>query len=333
MRLTAQSAASNSKTGAGRVRRLGILFAFLVTAPVSIFGATKNVSSSQLAGYKAVRVRYAPLNKMILSASINGHAANLIVDTGANEIILDSGAAESFGVSPSRHGLRYIRFTQINGELFPVGFAQSFSAGSMNFGGTPVALLTSNGRRSFSSRLEGGNIRVDGVLGADILTRHKAVINCQARFIFFKVDWSRPLQLARVALSQNFTKVPLRREDNGAFTVPCVIGGQPGRLVIDTGAFLTTFNAPALKSRGIALQPTRATARFTNGMARRITIGQINNFTIGDFKVPPSKFGAAVLPGFALEQGNTRIDGILGMDLLFNSHSIIDFDSMSLFLK
>ncbi len=109
--------------------------------------------------------------------------------------------------------------------------------------------------------------------------------------------------------------------------------GQPGRLVVDTGAFLTTFNEPALKLRGIALQPTRETARFTNGVARQMTIGQINNFTIGDFKVPPSKFSAAVLPGFALEQGNTRIDGILGMDLLFNSHSIIDFDSMSLFLK
>jgi hypothetical protein len=181
--------------------------------------------------------------------------------------------------------------------------------------------------------LEGGKFRVDGVLGADILTRHKAVINCQARFIFFKIDWSRPLQLARFALSQNFTKVPLRREDNGAFTVPCAIGGQPGRLVVDTGAFLTTFNELSLKLRGIALQPTRATARFTSGLARRMTVGQINDFTIGDFKVPPSKFGAANLPGFALEQGNTRIDGILGIDLLFNSHGIIDFDSMSLFLK
>jgi hypothetical protein len=115
--------------------------------------------------------------------------------------------------------------------------------------------------------------------------------------------------------------------------VPCAIGGQPGRLVVDTGAFLTTFNELSLKLRGIALQPTRATARFTSGLARRMTVGQINDFTIGDFKVPPSKFGAANLPGFALEQGNTRIDGILGIDLLFNSHGIIDFDSMSLFLK
>jgi hypothetical protein len=181
--------------------------------------------------------------------------------------------------------------------------------------------------------LEGGNLRIDGVLGADILLRHKAVINCRTRFIFFKVDWSRPLQLARFALSQKFTKVPLRQEENGAFTMPCSIAGQSGRLLVDTGAFITTFNEAVLKSRGIALQSTRAAARFTNGVARQISVGQINNLTIGDFKAPPAKFGAAVLPSFALEQGHTRIDGIVGIDLLFSSHTIIDFDSMSLFLK
>jgi predicted aspartyl protease len=319
--------------GADVFRRFGIFFTLLVIVPVPIFGANKNVPPSQLVGYKAVPVRYGPLNKMIISVRINQNPANLIVDTGANQIILDAGAAESFGVSPSSHGLRYVRSTQINGQLFPIAFVSSFSAGAMNFGSTSVALLTSNARSSFSNRLEGGNLRVDGVLGSDILIRHKAVINCGTRFIFFKVDWSRPLQLTRFALSQNFTKVPLRREENGAFTVPCAIGGQPGRLVVDTGAFLTTFNEQALKSRGIALQPTRVTARFTNGVARQMTVGQINNFTIGGFKVPPSKFGAAVLPGFALQQGQTRVDGIVGIDLLFNSHSIIDFDSMSLFLK
>jgi hypothetical protein len=49
--------------------------------------------------------------------------------------------------------------------------------------------------------------------------------------------------------------------------------------------------------------------------------------------VPPAKFGVAALPSFALVQGNTRIDGILGMDLLYRCRAIIDFDGMNLFLK
>jgi len=287
----------------------------------------------QLPGYKVIPVHYGPLNKMIISASVNGHPANLMVDTGADQIIMDASAAASFDVRPSQRGLRYTRFTEINGQILPVGFAQSLTAGSMNFGGSPVALRNSSISGRFSNGMEAGNPGVDGFLGLDILIRHKAVINCRTKLIFFKVDRSRPLQLASVALSEKFTRIPLRREKNGAFTVPCSIHRQAGRLLVDTGAFVTVFDEGVLKSFGIALQPTPVSAHFTSGVARKISAGQINDLTIGDFRVPPEKLGAAVLPHFALEQGDARIDGILGMDLLFICHGIIDFDSMSLFLK
>ena len=323
----------NLKIHGGRLRYLWIVCALLAMTPAAVSHAAKQAQPTQLPGYKAVPVHYGPLNKMIVSVSINGHPANLLVDTGANQIILDASAAESFDVRPSQHGLRYVRFTQINGQLFPVGFVRSVTAGSMNFGSNLVALRNSRDRSNFSNPAEDRNLHVDGVLGADILLRRKAIINCRTKFIFFKVGQSRPLQLASVALSEKFTKVSLQQEENGAFTVPCSIHGQSERLVVDTGAFITTFNEATLKSLGIALQPVQASARFTNGVARRISIGQISDFMIGDFKVPSAKFGAALLPNFVLQQGNTRINGILGMDLLFICHGIIDFDSMSLFLK
>ena len=320
---------SGLKIRAARIRPLGILFSLLMLGSIPICSAARSVRPTQLNGYKAVPVHYGPLNKMIMSVNINGQPANLLVDTGADQMILDASAAESFGVRPSQRGLRYIRFTKINGQLLPVGFAQSVTAGGMDFGSSPVALRNSN----VGSRLEAGNPGVDGVLGLDILLRHKAVINCRTKFIFFKVDQTRQMHLASVALSEKFTEVPLRREENGALTVPCSIRGQAARLLVDTGAFVTTFNEAFVNSLGIALQPTRASAHFTNGVGRKIRAGQINDFTIGDFKVPPAKFGAVVLPNFTLRQGNTRISGILGMDLLFSCHGIIDFDGMNLFLK
>ena len=33
----------------------------------------------------------------------------------------------------------------------------------------------------------------------------------------------------------------MHREDSGALTVPCSIHGQSGRLLVDTGGFVTTF--------------------------------------------------------------------------------------------
>ena len=106
----------------------------LTLAPISIFAAARNHALSQLAGYRVVPVHYGPPNKMIMSFRINGHSANLLVDTGASQLILDAAAAESFGIKPSQRNLveesaegihpgRYIQFTQINGQDLPVGIA------------------------------------------------------------------------------------------------------------------------------------------------------------------------------------------------------------------
>ena len=299
----------------------------IMLAPVSNFGAAKNSSfSPQLAGYKAARVHYGPLNKMIMSVRINGYPANLLVDTGSNEIILDADAAATFGVGPPPRAWRYIGLTEINGQMLPVAFMQSLTTGSMSFGSNPVVLRD-------SSRSGAGKAQVDGVLGLEILLRHRAVINCRTRLVFFKVDQSRHVNLSTVASSEKFIKIPLRREASGALTVPCSIHGQSGRLVVDTGAFVTTFPDTFFKWLGISSKPTRVSAHFPTGTTRQVSAAQINDLKIGDFKVPPSKFGVAALPRYALRQGGTRISGILGMDTLYIRHAIIDLDGMNLFLK
>ena len=317
--------------------RILVILLLLSLAPISIFGAARNHALSQLAGYRVVPVHYGPPNKMIMSFRINGQSANLLVDTGASQLILDAAAAESFGIKPSQRNLveesaegiqpgRYSRSMQINGQDLPVGIAQSLTAGSMNFGSTPMALRTSKGS-------DAGNGRVDGILGLDILLRHKAVINCQTRLVFFKVDPTRQMHLSAVASSAKFTRVPLRREENGALTVPCSIHGQSARLHVDTGAFVTTFHESFLKSLRIASEPTKISARFPSGATQPIRAARINDLTVGNFKMPPDKFGVTTLPNFVTQQGGAIVGGILGMDMLYICHAIIDLDSMSLFLK
>lgn len=317
---------TNDETPSKRVRRFRIALALLVIVPPSILASVKEGRPAQISAYRAVRVHYSPLNKMIMSVRINGQPANLLVDTGSNEVILDATVAESFGVQPSQRGLRYIRFTRINGQLLPVAFAQSLTAGGMSFGSTLVALRN-------SSHSDPGDTRVDGVLGLDLLINHKAVINCRTKLVFFKVDRARQVDLSSVALAEKFTKISLRREENGALTVPCSIRGQPARLLVDTGSFVTTFTEPVLKSLGIGLEPTRISARFPTGARTKVSAAQINDLKIGEFKVRPGKFGVAALPNFAPRQRSGRMFGILGMDTLYDCHAIIDLDGMSLFLK
>jgi predicted aspartyl protease len=308
------------------IRRVAIVVVLLAIAPLAAFGAAKNRSPMYLPGYKAVPVQYGPMNKMIMSVRINGQPANLLVDTGSNQLILDAEAAELIGVRPSQRGLRYIRFTKIQGESLPVGFVQNISAGSMSFGSSLVTL-----RRS--SHAGAANAAFDGVLGLDILFRHKALINCRTKLVFFKVDQARRINLGSVAGSEKFTRVPIQREETGALTVPCSIRGQPTRLLVDTGAFVTILHEAFVKSRGLVPEPTRISAQFGRGVAKRVSTAKVNDLNIGAFKVRPEKFGVASLPQFALQQGNSKIAGILGMDTLYLCHAIIDLDGMNLFLK
>jgi predicted aspartyl protease len=312
------------KAMARRLQKTTVLLACI--APLSISGAGKNRSAAQLPGYKAVSVRYGPMNKMIMSVRINGQPANLLVDTGSSQLILDAEAAESFAVRPSQRGLRYIRFTKIQGESLPVAFVQNLSAGSMSFGSSLVAL-----RRS--PHADGANAAFDGVLGLDILFRHNALINCRTKLVFFKVGQARRINLGSVAVSEKFTRVPIQREETGALTVPCSIRGEPTRLLIDTGAFVTILHEGFIKSLGLAEEPTRISAQFGRGASKRISAAKADDFQIGTFKVPRKKFGVAPLPHFALQQGDTKIVGILGMDILYICHAIIDLDGMNLFLK
>jgi predicted aspartyl protease len=315
-------------------RRVGFAVALLAAIPFAGIAATKEGQATSLSGYKAVRVSYTNLNRMIMTARINGHPATLNVDTGCRQTILDSGAAASFDVTPSQPrfpdgGLRYKSSTEINGQTYPMSYVKSFALGEVNFGSTLVALRDSSSHHIFSD----GGVHIDGILGRDLLTRKKVIINCGTRLIFFKVDPSRQVQLDRFAESQNFTRVPLWQEKNGAFTVPCSINGRDGRLVVDTGAVITTLEESMIKSLGLTLEPTGVKARFTTGLVRKISLAQVNNLTIGDFKVRPMKLAVNALPNFAIRQGATRVDGMLGLELLVICHAIIDFETMSLFLK
>jgi hypothetical protein len=88
-----------------------------------------------------------------------------------------------------------------------------------------------------------------------------------------------------------------------------------------------------VKSLGLAAEPTRISAQFGPGASKRINAARLDDFNIGAFKMPPEKFGVAPLPQFALQQGSSKIAGILGMDTLYTCHAIIDLDGMGLFLK
>src|SRR5438874_7168578 len=164
----------------------------------------------------------------------------------------------------------------------------------MYFGSGPIALFTpANAPAAEASRRNGDND--DGVLGADSLTRYKAVINCFTKTIFFKTDSSAHLKIAQFAASQHFVKVPLREEVTRAFTVPASINGHPCRFLVDTGAFVTTFDLRRATEFLLSFTLTKMDGSFTHGASRRVGLGQVNHLMHGNYHVPPQKLARTVL--------------------------------------
>ncbi len=185
-----------------------------------------------LTGYEAVPVYYNSLNSMLLEAVVNGHWARFIIDTGANISVLNERRAHALGVSAVGADSPYGEFTTLNDRVrCRVGYIASLRASSMDFGGGPMALFSrANAGAATGSHLPLRDENDDGFFGADILTRYKAVINCFTKTIFFKTVSSAHPQIASFAASQRFTRVPLRSELSGAFTVPASVNGHPCRL-------------------------------------------------------------------------------------------------------
>lgn len=319
------SRSTRSFSGMRRKKNLALL-AFFVSA--SLVLARGDEPLPHLPGYEAVPLHYGPYNEMVVTVMVNGHKADFLLDTGSPFSLLGAGPAKAFGVQPVGADSKFGETTDVNGKSYKVGYVNSLTAGTMNFGGGPMALFGAYGVDSVSGRYH--RDQFVGIVGADILTRYKAVINCRTRTIFFRTG-AQHLQLAKFAGAQHFARVPLREETSRSFTVPATLGSRPIRLLVDTGAPLTLLDQGLVQSSGMKLKATRAEQRFINGAYHPVMLGEIAGLKIGNFELPKQSLAVSQIP--ELLEANIHVAGLLGIDSLAFNRAIIDFDSMSLFLK
>ncbi len=136
-------------------------------------------------GYTSLKLTRSVVGHFEIDGSINGNEARLLLDTGASNTVVDTTAAESLGLNPTRS-------SESGGGLGATSVAVSECAvQSMVLGGSEVGLEKlyvmdlSHVNHALSSRGAGP---VDGVIGADVLSTFAAVIDYGSMSLFLKLD-------------------------------------------------------------------------------------------------------------------------------------------------
>ena len=299
--------------------------------------------AATIPGYERVDLIRGSQNHLLLAATINAQPASLLLDTGVDVNLLEAARAGKFGLQPLG------QFARVAGQSFPLAQTNALRAGAANLGSASFALYrASDIGGPIPGALSGS--RADGIIGLDFLRRKHAIINCRTRHLFFNTDPSRRLDPGNI-IRAGFVRVPIEADRRGYLTVPCTIRGRPGRLLLDTGAFLTGVDDDAAKSLALDVAPSRLTARGLDGKVQPVELAQINDLKIGGVAIEPQKF--VVLDVFGRKRalrsftginhreyyaplhiapGDT-VFGLLGNELLDQRRAIIDLGSMSVFLK
>jgi hypothetical protein len=115
----------------------------------------------------------------------------------------------AFGITPVGSKFAYPEYAMINRESHRIAYIKDLRAGPMDFGGGPIVLFSPSQIHP-RSHLPGAD--VDGMVGADILTRYKAVINCLTQIVYFKTEPSAHLRLVSFLAGQHLPECRCERK-------------------------------------------------------------------------------------------------------------------------
>lgn len=301
--------------------------------------AGPGAEAAKLGSYVSVRMTRGPQNHLLAAAQVNGRPATFLVDTGADVTFVRADRAEAFGIAREAGQIRRRERT------FALGMVRNLTVGSAELGPARVALADASQFRGTAP----GRGAVDGILGLDLLHRYEAVINCHTREMFLKTQAGPSLQLGAITAGAGYTRIPLDRTRRGGITVATALHGRRGKLLVDTGAFVTGFDDDGLRGRGIATRPSGLTSRGIDGEIRAVQLAQITDLKIGGIRVAPQTFAVIDLYGkkkpvrtytglgrieyYRPFPEADRIIGVLGNELLDQHRAIIDFSTLTLFMK
>ena len=203
---------------------------------------------------------------------------------------------------------------------------QSLTAGSMNFGSSPVLLRD-------HPPADAEKLRSMAFLGCKLCSVTKRLSIAERTLSSSKSIKLAQMNLSAVASSEKFTRVSMHREASGALTVQCTIHGPIGR---DCSSIrehsLQFFPTPFLnRSESPPNRPDIGAFPDRNGTPNERCANQ--RLEDRRFQNAAGEIRRGCVTSFRLAARRHENQWHFGMDTLYICHAIIDLDGMNLFLK
>jgi hypothetical protein len=142
--------------------------------------------------------------------------------------------------------------------------------------------------------------------------------------------------LTSLLAAAQFQRVPLVRTGVGHFEAAGTLNGTPIRVLIDTGAANTVLSLTLVRRLGLELVPLGETGGGAGGTNLEVFEVRGAELRLGEI-VPRPKVLVAMDLSHAdaalAQQGAGPVEAILGVDVYEAQAAVIDYGSLSLFLR
>ena len=284
-----------------------------------------DLSVLQADGYGVVDLKRPEPNVLTVTANINGHKATLIVDTGAltEGIALESDQLRALGAVATADRDRPATSATGKKVALKTARADRVVIGNVEISGVPLVVGSMQAlRRPTNYR----SVGADGLLGAYFLRTCSAVIDLHNLRLYLRppghgrrVDLAPALHAAGLAEARIGEKC----------VVDVALNDTPGKMILDTGAFLATADVEFAYKAGASVAGSRVGVQDVTGEISRTSIAHLKSFKIGGVPVRAPDLRLAKFP-FYKETGGVLV-GLLGIDILGSNGAIIDFGQLKLY--
>jgi predicted aspartyl protease len=283
--------------------------------------------------FEALPLERSQQNHLLVRALINDKPARLVVDTGAPVSAIALNRRKHFGLTSIPTKSKLPTQLQINGGFNSVAIARRFKLGALGLLDEPVVLIDMSSSTRAAKALD--EEPVDGILGADILFPTSALVDCQTQTLILKVDPRLPGSVPGYDF-RGLRSVPLHVSKNYNLYVDGEVNGTAAKLMVDTGAFATLMHWDFIRNMKLSLRKTRYSSAGVNLKERGLQLATINRLSIGDVHFRKKEVGVMDLAGLihaGLLKAKPPVAGLLGSEILRLHHGIIDFGTLTLYLK